>query len=111
MHRWHSRKSTSFVSLLIALTLVCLPLLVTPRPAHASAIIVNSLEDNGPGDCATICTLRDAIAVANLGDTISFSVTGIITLTQGMLTMGTDLTISGPGTNLLTIDGSNTARV
>jgi CSLREA domain-containing protein len=39
-------------------------------PAIAGTITVNGLGDNGPGNCSSSCTLRDAIA----GDTIEFGI-------------------------------------
>ena len=67
-------------------------------------------------DCATAantdCTLRDAITKANTdasGDTIVFesSVTGTITLGSSLPTITADVTITGPGANVLTIDGAS----
>jgi hypothetical protein len=66
---------------------------------------VNTLIDvNNAGDGLT--TLREAIVAAASGDTITFSVTGTISLTStgdGHLTINKNLTIQGPGANLLTI--------
>src|SRR5436190_1048159 len=112
MRRWHFRRFASLISLFVALTLVCLPLLVTPRPARAANIVVNSTADNGPGNCTTICTLRDAIATANAGDNIAFdypstfSTPQTITLTGGPLTINKNVYIWGPGPDatFLTID-------
>lgn len=61
-------------------------------------------------------TLRDAITTANSdsgGDTIVFAanVTGTITLTQGPLSITNSMTISGPGSGILTISGNNTSRI
>src|SRR5579871_1601051 len=103
MRRWSGRRIAPWISLLILVALMCLPLLATPRPAHAATITVNSTADNGPGNCSATCTLRDAIAVANSGDTISFSVTGTITLTGGTLTIAKDLMISGPGAGSMAV--------
>jgi hypothetical protein len=69
-------------------------------------LTVSSLaDDNTPG------TLRSAIGAAHTGDTISFSVSGTITLTQGELDIEKDLIISGPGAANLTISGNNASRV
>ncbi len=62
------------------------------------------------------CTLREAIEQANgtaQADTIVFSpsVTGIITLINGQLTVSSNLSISGPGAKNLTISGNNADRV
>ena len=47
--------------------------------ARAAAITVTNGNDNGPG------SLRQALTIANDGDTINFAVTGAITLTSGGL--------------------------
>ncbi|MEP7337100.1 MAG: putative Ig domain-containing protein [Acidobacteriota bacterium] len=61
------------------------------------------------------CTLRGAIAAANAGNTIQFSSLfnspQTITLTAGDLAVDKDLTIQGPGANLLTVSGNNVTRV
>jgi hypothetical protein len=84
------------------------------RPAKASrlnpatspsTITVTNTEDSGAG------SLRQAIADAADGDTINFSVTGTITLTSGLLGIGTNLTINGPGAAQLTISGNNASQV
>src|SRR5690348_10989530 len=67
-------------------------------------LTVTNTNDSGPG------SLRDAIAVANSGDTIDFSATGTITL-GSTLTIAKDLTISGPGASSLAISGNNLVRV
>src|SRR4051794_9733967 len=92
----HGTTSKRLCLLFVTLSLVCLPILVQPRPAQAASIMVNSLADSG-GSCPTTCTLRAAIASANAGDTIAFSVTGTITLTGGTLTIGKNLTINNSG--------------
>jgi len=51
--------------------------LIVALPAAATTITVTSNNDSGPG------SLRQAIADAGPGDTIDFSVTGLITLTSG----------------------------
>jgi hypothetical protein len=77
-------------------------------PAQAATITVKSSADAG-GTCpGATCTLRQAIATAASGDTINFAA-GIttITLTSGQLfTNNKNLTISGPGANLLSVQRS-----
>jgi hypothetical protein len=68
-------------------------------------ITVTNTNDSGPG------SLRQAIADAASGDTINFSITGSITLTSGQLEILRNLTIQGPGANLLSINGNDTSRV
>ena len=75
----------------------------------SSGPVVNSLADPGVGGCdAEECTLREAIAAAAVGDTITFAVTGTITLTaveELVIDEGKDLVIAGPGASKLSIDG------
>jgi len=72
---------------------------------HAGVITVTSLNDSGPG------SLRAAVASASPGDTINFSVNGVITLTSGEIAINKDLTIAGPGAGQLTISGNNASRI
>jgi hypothetical protein len=62
-----------------------------------------------PGDC----TLRDAIALATDGDIINITATPLITVdsTLGPYYTENDLTINGPGKDLLTITGNDLTRV
>src|SRR4026207_2316088 len=62
--------------------------------------IVTSTADNGPG------SLRQVIASAIPGETLSFAVTGAIILTSGELLITTNLNITGPGASQLTIQRS-----
>ena len=68
------------------------------------AATLTDLNDSGAG------SLRAAIAAAAPGDTINFSVTGTIMLASE-LAIDKNLTIQGPGANLLTISGNNAVRV
>jgi hypothetical protein len=70
-----------------------------------ATITVDTLVD-GTGVPGT--SLREAIAAAAASDTINFSVTGTINLiSTGQLTINKNLTITGPGANLLTIQAYN----
>lgn len=77
--------------------------------ANAATYVVSSLADSGPG------TLREAVGFANgtpgTADTITFSVTGTITLTTGELVVTDTLSIDGPGARKLTIDGNLNGRL
>jgi hypothetical protein len=68
---------------------------------------VTNLMDCGPG------SLRDAIATTPDGGTIDFQpgLTGTITLTTGSLGISKELTISGPGANLITVSGGDRGSV
>src|SRR6476660_3748411 len=79
--------------------------LLIPLPTRAAAITVTSPADSGAG------SLRDAIAAARSGDVINLSVTGIVTLTTGTLTITKNLTINGPGASTLAISGHNAVQV
>jgi len=65
--------------------------------------IVTISGDSGAG------SLRQSIADATPGDTITFSVTGTITLASPLV-ISKDLTISGPGAGKLTISGNGTVQ-
>lgn len=81
-------------------------------PVYASTLTVDTLVDENDSSCVDgDCSLRDALEVAASGDTINFSVTGTITL-GSQLQINKDLTINGPGRDLLSISqGNPTARV
>src|SRR5437660_3339606 len=78
--------------------LFCLSAALLSMPGHAAT--VTNAADNGPG------TLRQAIATAQSGDTIGFSITGAIVLTNGELLIAKSLTIQGPGAGNLTVQRS-----
>src|SRR6266487_3697345 len=65
--------------------------------ARADTITVTNTNDSGPG------SLRQALADAHDSDTINFAVTGAISLTSGELVINKNITISGPGADLLAV--------
>src|SRR5881392_509410 len=73
---------------------------------HAATITVTNTNDSGAG------SLRQALADANDGDTINFSVTtpATITLTSGELLVNKSVTISGLGADQLSVNGNATFR-
>ncbi len=77
----------------------------TPTPCVNNPV-VTSTADSGSG------TLRDGIAGACSGSTITFAayVTGVINLSTS-LRINSDMTIKGPGEDLLAIDGQNQTRL
>ncbi|HYE15589.1 MAG TPA: choice-of-anchor Q domain-containing protein [Pyrinomonadaceae bacterium] len=111
------RKRAFLTLLLASLAAVAAPLGGVGGWFSASAattFTVNSTGDGGDAnlgdglcnDGAGNCTLRAAIQQANaLGgaDTIQFSVTGTINLTGPLPDLSTDMTITGPGSGLLTV--------
>ncbi|HEY3027401.1 MAG TPA: right-handed parallel beta-helix repeat-containing protein [Pyrinomonadaceae bacterium] len=91
-------------ALVVGLSVAGLALLLARPPvSRAATLVVTSTADSGPG------TLRDAIASAASGDTITFSLpaNSTITLTSGALEIGKNLTIQGPGADLLTVKRSS----
>src|SRR4051812_17215395 len=74
-------------------------------PVHAATILVTNTNDSGPG------SMRQALANANDGDMINFAVSGVIRLTSGGLQVTSNVTISGPGANQLSIDGNQAVFV
>ncbi len=85
----------------IWLTLFC----SVSMSAYADIITVTNTNDSGSG------SLRQALVDAIDGDTITFAVTGTIGLTSGELLVDKSITISGPGANVLAINGNATYRV
>ena len=72
--------------------------------AQAATFVVNNLNDSGVG------SLRDTINIANNNDVVEFllgSHPSTISLTSGTLAIAKNLTINGPGANLLTISSNN----
>jgi hypothetical protein len=104
---------------LVWLILITCALLSLGRWPSVSAanIAVTSLADgaanaaNCPATANTTCRLRDAIAKAAAGDSINFTVNGTIILNSGELVISKNLTINGPGANLLTVSGNGVSRV
>jgi hypothetical protein len=112
MCRSHAR-SGLFTLALGALSLVALALWLgsTPAARAAGPIIVNDLGD-GSGTCAGSgtgnCTLRDALSFANTNPgaaTITFSVSGTITLTSALPAISGMVTIDGGGA--ITVSGAS----
>jgi parallel beta-helix repeat protein len=85
----------------------------------ATTLVVDSNGDGGatPANCTTpvagACTIRDALAAAADGDTITFapSVTGDIQLNSGELEIDSAVTITGPGAGALAIHADTGSRV
>ncbi|MDQ6623778.1 MAG: right-handed parallel beta-helix repeat-containing protein [Verrucomicrobiota bacterium] len=82
--------------------------LLAAASAEAATLTVRSTADAGGSCPGASCTLRQAIATAASGDTINFSLpaNSAITLTSAELLINKNLTISGPGANLLTVQRS-----
>ena len=78
---------------------------------------VNTTADHDDGVCGTAdCTLREAIAAANAASgpaTVQFAagLSGTILLTGGELAITHAVTVSGPGSRVLTVDGNLASRL
>ena len=92
----------------------------TPTPTPAATRTVDTTADNPAltacTGAANDCSLRGAITSASPGNTINFDATifataQTITLTNGQLVINKNLTINGPGANLLTISGNDASRI
>ena len=86
--------------LLLSRVLFSVPVLL------AATWTVANTNDDGSIGC-----LRSAILNATNGDTINFTVTGTITLTNGELLVTNNLTIAGPGVTNLAVSGNSSNRV
>ena len=105
------RSTAKYIGLFIAA--ICL-FCTSPSAINAATFTVVNTNDSGPG------SLRQAIEDANAAagaDTIDFDTAGVfatpqtIILTSGELVIVSELTISGPAADKLTISGNNTSRV
>ena len=106
------RRALVVLSLVGLLALCAALMMPSVAVAHVpTTLTVNSLLDNGPGDCTSTCTLRDAVASSSSGDTINFSVMGTITLNGTAIYIDHHLTIDGPGARLLTVSANGQSRV
>jgi len=94
-----SEKKTNLV-----LGLMLIMLLALSTNLMAANHEVSNLNDSGDG------SLREAIAGVHSGGTITFSVTGTITLAS-QLSIDKDMTITGPGADQLSIDGDASSRI
>ncbi len=101
--RWPSK----LVRHALAVSLLVLAVLGAAMPSWATTYTVTSTADSGTG------SLRGALGMAANGDTINFSLTypATITLTSAPLTIGTNVTISGPGAANLFISGGGAFAV
>src|SRR5260370_27514445 len=79
----------------------------TRRVSAFSVLTVTNTNDHGLG------SLRDAINAAAPGDTIIFNLPlpATITLTTTEIFIGQNVTIAGPGANLLTVIRNTASRV
>ena len=98
-----------------------LALAASPVSATGTTFTVDTLADGAAtgSDCSTpvvgSCSLRDALGAVSTGDTIVFAsgLTGTITLdsNEGELKFGTEISLLGPGADLLSVDATGASRV
>jgi CSLREA domain-containing protein/uncharacterized repeat protein (TIGR01451 family) len=84
-----------------------------PATASADTFTPTTTTDGSNGACTpALCTLRDAIAAANLttGNAVSIP-PGHYTLSLGELGVGRDMTITGAGPRTTVVDAQGTSRV
>ena len=111
---------TRLPAALLTLAVALVAFAIFSGSARAATLTVDDLGDThdavaGNGSCADAagkCTLRAAIEEANaLGgdDEIGFAggLGGTITLANGELSIQSNLTITGPGADALTVSGNN----
>src|SRR5262249_26545096 len=96
----------TFRSIITAVSVSLVVLATTAKAAPCTNTVYNT-QDSGPG------SLRDALANATNSETITFcpSVTGTILLTSGQLAVSNNITIFGPGANVLAVNGNGSNRV
>ena len=98
----------------LILAIVIAGILSAAGVAAGNTWTVTNTQDHSVGICDSECTLREALTFAGDTDVIQFApgVTGTITLGgAGELFIQHNITINGPGANVLTINGANATRV
>ncbi|HMJ09336.1 MAG TPA: carboxypeptidase-like regulatory domain-containing protein [Pyrinomonadaceae bacterium] len=93
---------------------VCMLFVFGASPSFGATRVVNVLGDTVASGCTLQCNLRQAITVAQSGDTIIFDpnvfrLSETIALNHGEIVVNKSLTISGPGADRLTIARSSSS--
>lgn len=101
------------LSIVVSMILFALCSLGQAGVGAAATLVVTTSADTNDGVCDTDCSLREAIAAAGSGDTITFAddLSGQTITLDSTLTIAKDLTISGPGAANLTISGGGSVRI
>lgn len=107
-----NRITKSFLNLVVRLSLLASLTftLLTVQPVQAASFVVNTTTDATNGSCATTCTLRDAMTLAPSGSTITFNVSGTISLISSLPAISNSLIIDSAGQSI-TLDGGNTYEI
>src|SRR5258706_6508242 len=98
---------------LVCILVVVLILIANTARAQGT-FVVNKLTDTNDGVCdVSDCSLREAIAAASAGGTITFTsgLSGTITVGSTLSITSTNLTIAGPGPNTITVSGGDTVGI
>lgn len=93
-----------------ALAVTALGLASVPATAVPSLPVINTTTDQSLGDCSVTCSLRDAVALSNSGDTLQVPA-GHYVLTLGDITSENSLTIVGAGARSTVLDGNGASRI
>src|SRR4030095_14222778 len=95
-----------------SLAFVCV-LLLSSTVTQAATYLVDRLTDANPaggGEGAGLAgDLRFCLTSARAGDSIVFGVVGTIGLTAALPVLAWDITVQGPGANVLTVDGAGSS--
>jgi|GEM_PF-5862033 len=83
---------------------------LTPAPAAAATVVVNTTTDQSLGSCSGSCSLRDAVATAAPGDTVQIPA-GHYVVTLGFMLIQKDLTLAGAGARTTVIDGNANSSI
>jgi hypothetical protein len=89
----------------LSFTLALIGFMALPGSSPAVTLVVTNQANAGAG------TLRILLPTARNGDVITFAVTGLITnINSGGFVISNNISIVGPGANVLTITGTNSLR-
>jgi CSLREA domain-containing protein len=97
-------------SLWAAASLILAALALLAAPASAATVVVNTTADLNTGSCSSTCSLRDAVATANPGDTVQVPA-GHYVLTLGEIAFSKNLTVAGAGARSTILDGNGAGRI
>ncbi len=111
-HLRHARAVPSIRprSLWASALLILAALALLAAPVSAATVTVNTTADLNTGSCSSTCSLRDAVATANDGDTVQVPA-GHYVLTLGEIAFNKSLTIAGAGARSTILDGNGAGRI